>query len=99
MPRRYDRSYVRAPVDLVGVSGSGCFEEPGSVMDLSKGGLRIQTGRRLTRGQVLDVFLRGVTKPYASCRVVWTLTRGDALPSESGLEIQQPAAGCCQSSA
>ena len=93
MPRRYERSYVRLPVELVGVSASGSFEQPGSVLDHSLGGLRVQTGRRLTRGQNLQVFLRGVSKPYASCRVVWTRTRGGALPCDAGLEIQElPAA-------
>lgn len=91
MSRRYDRLYVRLPVDLVGVSPSGSFEQPGSVVDLSKGGLRIQTDRRLIQGQVLEVFLRGVAEPFASCRVVWTHTRGCALPCEAGLEICEPA--------
>jgi PilZ domain len=89
MSRRYERSYVRLPVELVGISASGSFEQPGSVMDLSKGGLRVQSSRRLTRGQILQVFLRGVRKPYALCKVVWTRTSGGALPSDAGLEIQE----------
>lgn len=89
MPRRYERSCVRLPVELVGVSPSGSFEQPGSVMDLSKGGLRVQTSRSLTRGQVLKVFLRGAGRPCASCRVVWTRSSGGALPSDAGLEIQE----------
>jgi PilZ domain len=93
MSRRYERSYVRLPVELVGVSSSGSFEQPGSVMDLSAGGLRVQTSRCLTRGQTLQVFLRGVSRPYASCRVVWTRSRGGDLPTDAGLEIQEfPAA-------
>ncbi len=91
--RRHERSYVRLPVNLVGILPSGRFEQMGSVLDISKGGLRVETGRSLSPGQMLDVFLRGITTPYASCRVVWTHTRGGALPSEAGLEIQgQPTA-------
>lgn len=85
--RRYDRLYVRLPVSLLSISPSGPVEQIGSVMDLSKGGLRIQTSCVLPQGQYLEVSLRGADKPYATCRVVWSHTRGSALPSEAGLEI------------
>jgi PilZ domain len=89
MSRRYDRSYAWLPVDLVGVSAVGGFEQPGSVVDLSRGGLRVQTSLELTPGQALQVFLKGVSTPYASCRVIWTRRRGGDLPGDAGLAIEE----------
>jgi PilZ domain len=99
LPRRYDRSYARIPVELIAMSGENQDGQMGSVMDLSKGGLRVQTRPSLIRGQLLEVFLRGVTQPYAVCRVVWSHTQGSDLPCEAGLEIlpEPPSAGDCDS--
>lgn len=91
MARRFQRTYARVPVDLVSTLGANNFEQPGSIMDVSRGGLRVQTGPRLTPGQYLHVFLSGQVRPYARCRVVWAQTHGGALPSEAGLEILEHA--------
>jgi len=87
MARRFDRTNQRFPVDLVWESETANFEKPASVVDISEGGLRIQTGPRLLPGQILRVFLEGEPNPSARCRVVWAQTHGSALPSEAGLEI------------
>lgn len=87
MPRRFKRTYARVPVDLVSLSGSEGFSEIGSIRDISQGGLRVQTGPQLIEGRMLHVFLEGSTKPFASCRVVWSRSRGGGLPSEAGLQI------------
>lgn len=91
MARRFQRTQARVPVDLVSPPGANAFEQPGSIMDVSRGGLRVQTGPRLTPGQHLHVFLAGQMRPYARCRVVWAQTHGEALPSEAGLEILERA--------
>ena len=87
MPRRYDRSYARIPIELMTASGGDRDGYLGSVMDISKGGLKVQTRESLICGQMMEVFLRGVTRSYAVCRVVWSHPQGNALPSEAGLEI------------
>lgn len=87
MARRFQRTYARVPVDLVLTHGTDNFDQPGSIIDFSQGGLRIQTGPRLSPGQHLHIFLIGQAMPYARCRVVWAQTHGGALPSEAGLEI------------
>ena len=87
MARRFDRTYTRFPVDLVWEGETTRFEAPGSVIDASQGGLRVQTGPRLVPGQIFRVFLEGRASPSARCRVVWAQTHGSALPSEAGLEI------------
>lgn len=91
MARRFQRTSTRVPVDLVSAAGTDKFEQPGSIMDVSRGGLRVQTGPRLTPGQFLHVFLAGRARPFARCRVVWAQTHGDALPSVAGLEIVENA--------
>lgn len=87
MERRFERVYVRFPVGLVSVSETGKFDQPGSVVDVCPGGLRVQTGPRLVPGQILHLFHDGQPIPFARCRVVWAHTHGSALPSEAGLEI------------
>jgi PilZ domain len=87
MARRFNRRYARVPADLVSMVGSNQYEEAGSIIDFSRGGLRVQTGPRLVTGQVLHLLLEGQAKPFACCRVVWAQTHGGALPSEAGLEI------------
>ena len=87
MVRRYDRSNARLPVELVATLATGRVEQPGSVMDLSKRGLRIQTCPCLIPGQRVEVFLMGRTRVSVSCRVVWAHTKGFDRPCEAGLEI------------
>ena len=87
MVRRFERSYSRFPVDLVSVNASCRFEAPASVVNVSRGGLKIQTGPSLVAGQLLNVFRGSQDIPFAHCRVVWSRTYGGALPSEAGLEI------------
>ncbi|MEJ2008950.1 MAG: PilZ domain-containing protein [Acidobacteriota bacterium] len=87
MARRFQRTNTRVSVELISAAGKDKFEQPGSIMDVSRSGLRVQTGPRLTPGQFLHVFLTGRARPFARCRVVWAQTHGDALPSEAGLEI------------
>jgi len=58
-------------------------------MNVSKGGLKVQTRLSLIPGQKVDVFLRGVTKPYAFCQVVWAHGWGGDRPAEAGLEIME----------
>jgi len=91
MARRFQRTNARVPVDLVAMAGTDKFEQPGSIMDVSRGGLKVQTGPRLTPGQFLHVFVAGQARPFVRCRVVWAQTHGDALPSEAGLEILENA--------
>ncbi len=86
--RRYERSYERLAVDLVGMSASGRFDQVGSLLDHSRGGFRIQTARSLTHGQRLQVFFPKDCRPAVNCRVVWAHTRGAALPSDAGLQIE-----------
>lgn len=87
MVRRFQRKYVRFPVDLVSFGARHEFDSPASVIDMSQGGLRIHTGPPLIPGRLLHVFWGKERSPFAFCRVVWTQTHGGALPSESGLEI------------
>jgi hypothetical protein len=87
MPRRSHRSYMRLPVDLLWTGETGGFQEAGSVIDMSQGGLRVHTGRPLIPGRLLHVSIEGKSNPFAYCRVVWAQTHGSALSSEAGLEI------------
>lgn len=87
MPRRFQRTYARVPVDLVPEGRTEGLAEAGSILNASKGGFRVQTGPQLIPGGTVHVFLEGNSKPFACCRVVWTRSHGDALPSEAGLEI------------
>ena len=87
MERRFDRSYIRFPVELVCSAKQGSFQAPAGVVDMSQGGLRVCTGSPLVPGGFLHVFLEGKANPFARCRVVWARTHGGALPSEAGLEI------------
>lgn len=87
MARRFQRSYMRFPVDLVSFGTPGGFQAPASVVDMSQGGLRVQTGLPLIPGRLIHVFQGGEKGPFAFCRVVWTQTHGGARPSEAGLEI------------
>lgn len=93
MERRFRRNYVCFPVDLVFGEGASGLQAPASVIDISQGGLRVQTGPRLIPGGVLHVLLEGRRDPFARCRVVWSNTHGGALPSEARLEILDSAAG------
>lgn len=87
MSRRFDRAYARFSVDLVWGVDAEKFKTPGSVLDISQGGLRVQTAPSLIPGQILHVFLEGHLNPSTRCRVVWAQTHGSSLPSEAGLEI------------
>lgn len=87
MARRFDRTYTRLPVELVAENQTHKFEAPASVIDISKGGLRVQTGPSLIPGQILNVFVGGKPDQLARCRVAWSQTHGSALPSEAGLEF------------
>lgn len=87
MERRFSRNSVRVPVDLVFGDLPGGPQSPASVVDVSEGGLRVQTGPSLIPGGLLQVFYEGKKKPFARCRVVWATTHGSAVPSEAGLEI------------
>lgn len=87
MARRFHRSSVRFPVDLVSSGGAEGFQTPASIMDMSQGGLRVHTGTPLIPGSLLHVFIGKESSPFAFCRVVWAPTHGGALPSEAGLEI------------
>jgi PilZ domain len=87
MARRFQRSYMRLPVDLVSFGTPGGFQAPASVMDMSQEGLRVHTRLPLIPGRLIHVFHGGEKSPFAFCRVVWTQTHGGALPSEAGLEI------------
>ena len=87
MTRLYERSYARIPVELHATSPEGTFGQFGSIMDLSKGGLRVQTRDSLACGQRVEVFLKGVAKPYAFCQVAWAHPQSGLLPSEAGLEF------------
>lgn len=89
MARRFQRSYIRFPVDLVSFGSEGSFQVSASVMDLSQGGLRVHTGPPLIAGRFIHVFHGRESSPFAFCRVVWTETHGGALPSQAGLEILQ----------
>ena len=89
MARRFERTCARFPVDLVASGREGGVQTSASVVDLSLGGLRIQTGPALIPGRLLYVFREGQTHPFAYCRVVWAHTHGSDLPSEAGLEILQ----------
>jgi len=96
MERRFVRNSVRIPVDLVFGEQPGGLQSPASVVDVSAGGLRVQTGPSLIPGGLLYVFFGGEEKPFARCRVVWAMTRGSAVPSEAGLEILDPVDSPCR---
>lgn len=87
MERRFVRSNMQLPVDLVCTGKGRGFESPAGVVDASQGGLRVRTGPPLVPGRFVHVFLQGKADPFAYCRVVWAQTHGGALPSEAGLEI------------
>lgn len=87
MERRFVRSNVQLPVDLVCTEKVGAFQAPAGVVDVSQGGIRVCTGHPLVPGRFLHAFLEGKQDPFAYCRIVWAQTHGGALPSESGLEI------------
>lgn len=87
MSRRFHRSYVRFPVDLVSFGGPTGFQTLAGVVDMSLGGIRVHTGPPLIPGRLVHVFLGKERNPFAFCRVVWAHTHGGALPSEAGLEI------------
>ncbi len=87
MTRHFDRSCTELPLELVATSGVVKIRQPASSIDVSKGGLKVRTRPVLVPGQQFEVFLRGVIKHYAVCKVVWAHTRGRNLPSVAGLEI------------
>lgn len=87
MDRRFPRNAVCVPVDLVFGAPPGGLQSPARVVDISEGGLKVQTGPSLIPGGMLQVFVEGRDEPFARCRVVWSVTHGSAVPSEAGLEI------------
>jgi PilZ domain len=86
MGRRFERSYIRFPIDLVSTVPARKFAAA-SILNVSQGGLRIQTGPSLVAGQLLNVSREGQGNPIDYCRVVWSHTHGGALPSAAGLEF------------
>jgi PilZ domain len=93
--KRADRFYSQLPLELVATSRKERSEQPGRAIDVSKGGLRIQTRCSLIPGDQVDVFLRGIAKRYACCRVVWAHQWEGNKIAEAGLQIlaESPVVG------
>lgn len=87
MLRQHERSHSTLPLEIVVRSGDLRAGTLASSLDLSKGGLKVQTRHSLVPRQNVEVFLQGVSKPYARCRVVWAHPCGSGRPAEAGLQI------------
>jgi hypothetical protein len=87
--RRSKRIPVRFRVTLMIDSPKGKTAHPGVTLDLSEGGVRVQTGAALALAQSLGVVFSRNPEP---CRVAWVGPVGSRQHGEAGLEFIQPAA-------
>jgi len=87
--RRCRRIAVRLPISLLIDSPAGEISHPGVTLDVSEGGLRVQTTVALARAQLLGVALSRHPEP---CRVAWVGAVGSRQQGEAGLEFLQPPA-------
>ena len=87
--RRGRRISVRLPVNLLIDSPAGSISHPGFTVDMSEGGLRVQTSAALALAQELGVVLSRYPEP---CRVAWVGALGSRQQGEAGLEfVKSPA--------
>ena len=85
--RRSPRSKGVLPITLV-ASGPGITTTVrATTLDLSSGGLRIQTLVSLITGQRIDVLFDLDPYPLRPCEVVWTKPGGSLQPGEAGLKF------------
>lgn len=82
--RRCRRIPVRLPVSLLIDSSVGKVSHPGVTLDISDGGLRVQTAAHLALAQSLGVVFS--RRPEA-CRVAWVGAVGSREQGEAGLEF------------
>lgn len=75
------------PVNLLVEHGDDELEQPGSTIDLSPKGLRVQSSGLGRRGEEVEVLsMRGRTR-LAHCRVAWVHEVGSEQRCRAGLEI------------
>ncbi|MBZ5543870.1 MAG: PilZ domain-containing protein [Acidobacteriia bacterium] len=80
---------MRLPVNLLIDSAVGEISHPGVTLDMSEGGLRVQTVAALALAQLLGVVFSRHPEP---CRVAWVGAAGSRQQGEAGLEFVKPPA-------
>jgi hypothetical protein len=82
--RRSKRIPARLRVTLLIDSPAGETAHPGVTLDLSEGGVRVQTGAALALAQSLGVVFSRNPEP---CRVAWVGALGSRQQGEAGLQF------------
>ncbi len=85
--RTFDRIPGKIPITILIQSRPKSITMPGSTVDLSKIGLRIEARQSLRPGQTLDVFSKGGRWRLGHCKVVWVRSRASDGALEAGLKI------------
>jgi len=88
--RRSGRIYAAIPVEVVVDSEGGKISYPGSTLDFSTLGARIQTEVTLTPGQQVNVIWQGQTPRSLQSRVVWSNAGRPERGAEVGLQFLRP---------
>jgi hypothetical protein len=84
--REFERVPTRISVELSLKYEGWEVKQSASIVDLSRGGLRIRTDPALDEGQVVYVYSEASVLPSRYYRVVWARAEGLGLPCEVGLE-------------
>jgi len=83
--RRCQRDKVIMPVGLVADPLGKQTLVPATTLDISEGGLRIQTSIRLSVGELIHVQFEGESRDLRRYQVVWSRSGNALRPGQAGL--------------
>jgi hypothetical protein len=86
-PRQHPRNKGVMVIDLVAHDHGDRSSVRAATLDLSSGGLRIQTPVSLVAGERIDVFFANRPASAKPCEVAWTKPAGSNLPGQAGLKF------------
>ena len=86
-PPRPERISKRIPVSLIVKANGKEARRAGSTLDISRGGLRIQTIRPLYEGQAIYLLPAKGAPHSGYYRVVWVRQTNESAPPEAGLKL------------
>ncbi len=89
--RQSPRNKVIMPIALVANPEGERTFIPAATLDLSLGGLRIQTPVRLSIGELIQVQFENDPANIRQYKVVWIKPAGGLLPSQAGLKSLKSA--------